>query len=597
MKFKHYKRTLKRRRGRRNVGQIGHVAATHHYNNDDNYGAHDGMYHPIGGKSVKKTRGLTRDSRDSDSSDSDSDNDNDSSSNSDSDSGDESMGNESVTKTNSSLVPSSNKSLTSINKLCDDKMTLQDCELVILRSAVDVAEAAQGKKSANSEEVVKIIKIVENFLKKKGLICYGGTAINNILPKKDQFYNKEIEIPDYDFFSANALNDAKELTDIYVAEGFEEAEAKSGQHHGTFKVFVNFIPVADITSVPAPLFTKLKKEARRVGGILYAPPNYLRMSMYLELSRPAGDVSRWEKVLKRLSALNKRYPLVANNCDIIEFQRKMDANENNDKIYDTVKQTLIDQNVVFFGGYAVSLISKYMPRKLQQKLSKNPDFDVLSEEPEMTAEIVKERLEEIGIKNVKIAKIPGIGEIVSTHYEIKVGEDNVAVVYEPLACHSYNTITQHGNDVNIATIDTMLSFYLAFLYIDEPLYNYNPERILCMSHFLFEVQQKNRLKQKGLLKRFTLNCIGHQETIEEMRAEKAAKYKELKGLKDKKHSAEYDEWFLRYRPADNSVSARAGDDLKQNKINHNNKTQKASASKKTRGKTRRKKSKHIFDIF
>ena len=37
MKFKHYKHTLKKRRNR-NVGQVGHIAATHHYNNDDNYG-------------------------------------------------------------------------------------------------------------------------------------------------------------------------------------------------------------------------------------------------------------------------------------------------------------------------------------------------------------------------------------------------------------------------------------------------------------------------------------------------------------------------------------------------------------------------------
>ncbi len=36
-----------------------------------------------------------------------------------------------------------------------------------------------------------------------------------------------------------------------------------------------------------------------VNGIRYAPPNFLRMNMYLELSRPAGDVSRWEKVFKR----------------------------------------------------------------------------------------------------------------------------------------------------------------------------------------------------------------------------------------------------------------------------------------------------------
>ena len=62
-----------------------------------------------------------------------------------------------------------------------------------------------------------------------------------------------------------------------------------------------------------------------VAGILYAPPNFLRMAMYLELSRPAGDVSRWEKVLKRLILLNKHYPLSSKECgEKNPFQREMD---------------------------------------------------------------------------------------------------------------------------------------------------------------------------------------------------------------------------------------------------------------------------------
>ena len=44
----------------------------------------------------------------------------------------------------------------------------------------------------------------------------------------------------------------------------------------------------------------------------------------------------------------------------------------------------------------------------------------------------------------------------------------------------------------------MLSFYLAFAYVKRPYYNEN--RIICMSEYLFDVQQKNRLAQKGLLK-------------------------------------------------------------------------------------------------
>jgi hypothetical protein len=458
------------------------------------------------------------------------------------------------------------------NTLCEKKMSFEECELAILRTAVDKAEGIIGYKTVNSPEVKNIITIVENFLKRKQLICYGGTAINNILPKQEQFYNKDIEIPDYDFYSFNALNDAKELVDIYLANGFNEVEAKSGQHHGTYKVFVNFMPIADITYIPKDLFLAIKKEAIRVGGILYAPPNLLRMGMYLELSRPAGDVSRWEKVLKRLTLLNKNYPLIKKECNNVNFQRKMAESNRSDEIYETVHQTLVDQGVVFFGGYALSLYSEYMPTKIKKKLERIPDFDVLSEDPLLTAEIIRERLKDIKIYNVKIIKRPAIGEIIAPNYEIKVGKDTIGFIYEPLACHSYNIINQKGKEIKIATIDTMLSFYLAFIYANRPYYDV--ERILCMSTFLFDVQEKNRLEQKGLLKRFSLSCMGHQETIEEMRAEKTKKHQELK-----KTDPEYEEWFLRYRPTEEKETK----EIKNSKTRRKKSLKSKSKTKKHRG--------------
>lgn len=474
------------------------------------------------------------------------------------------------------------------NDICKN-LNFEECELAILRQAVDTAEEKQGKLVANSPEIKQIIGIVENFLRQKQLICYGGTAINNILPKQDQFYNKDVEIPDYDFYSWNALTNAKELVDIYIKEGFVEVEAKSGQHHGTYKVYVNFIPVADISYIPKELFNAIKKEAIRVAGILYAPPNLLRMGMYLELSRPDGDVSRWEKVLKRLTLLNRNYPLTAQQCAHIDFQRKLSSipritakgtsEYNSEQIYETVKSTLMDQGVVFFGGYAVSLYSQYMPKHLRKRLEKIPDFDVLAEDPLIVSQIVKERLQDIDVKDVKIIKRPHVGEIIAPHYEIRVGKDVIAFIYEPLACHSYNIIKQEGYEIKVATIDTMLSFYLAFLYANRPYYD--KDRILCMSKYLFEVQEKNRLEQKGLLKRFSVNCIGHQETVEEMRAEKTNKFAELK---DKKGTPEYEEWFLRYRPLD------AKDETKPIKgKTMRNKT-------RVKSKKRSKKSKKLFNI-
>ena len=462
-------------------------------------------------------------------------------------------------------------------KLCKD-LSFADCELAILRMAIDKAEEKMGKRVVNSEDVQKIIDIVEDFIRSKRLVCYGGTAINNILPEEDKFYNKDVELPDYDFFSQDALVDAKELTDIYYNKGFTDVVARSGQHHGTFKVFVNYMAVADITQLPKEIYGLLKKDAISVEGILYAPPNFLRMSMYLELSRPAGDVSRWEKVLKRLTLLNKNYPITSNaSCANIDFQRAMHDTENQDVIFDNLKTTLINQGVVFFGGYANALYSQYMPGNLKRKLENFADFDVLSNNPLLTAEIVKERLHDEGIKNVKIIKQDAVGEIVPEHYEVKIGKDSILFIYKPIGCHSYNVINIHGKKVKVATIDTMLSFYLAFLYANKPYYNQFIDRILCMSKFLFDVQQKNRLSQKGLLKRFSINCYGHQETVEEMRAEKAAKYKELK---EKKNQKEFEEWFLNYMPSDAK-----------------NKKQKKTASSKSKPKTKAKSKKSTKSGF
>lgn len=467
------------------------------------------------------------------------------------------------------------KKRTQKNKICKPSMTFEECEIEILRNAVDRIEKEQGRKIVMSPEISEIINIVEKFLIKKKLVCYGGTAINNILPVDDQFYDKEIEIPDYDFFSPNALQDAKDLADIYFKLGFTDVEAKAGVHHGTFKVFVNFIPVADITQLPKKLFKTISKNAIKIAGIHYAPPDYLRMSMYLELSRPKGDISRWEKVLKRLTLLNKNYPLKGKDCDLSKIQRNMDSlnNENKnliEKIFFTVRDSFINQGLVFFGGMANSLYMQYYKKGLSTL--RIPDFDVLSENPELASKIVKERLEDEGIQKIKIHKHEGVGEIVAPHYEIQVDNDTIAFIYEPLGCHSYNIIKLGGKKARIATIDTMLSFYLAFIYADLPYYDTN--RIMCMSEFLFKVQEKNRLKQKSLLKRFSMSCYGQQPTLENMRKEKTKKYIQLK---DKKNSKEYEEWFLKYIPAEIHSKKKT-----IRKINNSIKNIDTKTSKKTR---------------
>ena len=476
------------------------------------------------------------------------------------------------------------------------KLSFEELELTILRQAVDKIGKKKGKKIIDNPEVKDIIEIVEQFLKTKKRICYGGTAINNILPLEDQFYDKSIELPDYDFFSPEPLKDAEKLADIYYKKGFQEVEAKSGVHEGTFKVFVNFLPVADITYSPDILYKKINKESITIDGIKYCSPNFLRMSMYLELSRPDGDVSRWEKVLKRLTLLNNNYPVSGVNCEFEDIQRlfqfgadkkkliknyseknkEKDLQNIEEQLFHVIRDTLVDNGCVFFGAFANKLYLKQLKSLSRSRIPSIPDFDVLSEQPEQTAKMVKDKLSKMGIKQVKIIKQKGIGEIIAPHYEIRIGKETLMFIYEPLACHSYNVIRFNKRKIRIATIDTMLSFYLAFLFANRVYYDQN--RILCMSEYLFKVQQKNRLKQRGLLKRFSIDCYGKQLTIEMMREEKSNKFKELK---NNRNSKEYEWWFLRYVPAE----------LNRNK---SKKTPKKSVKttvkrkKKRRNKTRKK---------
>jgi hypothetical protein len=447
-------------------------------------------------------------------------------------------------------------------KYCDNKMKFEDCEMAILRHAIDENEEKINQSLIKTDNIQKIITILEDFLIKKKLICYGGTAINNILPKNAQFYNRNIEIPDYDFFSPNAMEDAIELSNIYYNEGYDEVETKAGIHIGTYKVFVNFIPVADITFMHNILFEKLFNEVITVAGIKYAPPNFLRMSMYLELSRPRGDISRWEKVFKRLNILNKFYPLKYNNCN--ELIDKNIENDNYKKIIDHIRNSFIEQNVVFIGGFAFQLYNKLKKNAdtdTSNDKNKYPlNVDVLSETPEKCAMILIERLKDNGFNAFSIHH-PSFGEIIPEHYEIQVNKKSVACIYKTIGCHNYNTITLNGMDINVATIDTMLSFYLAFIYSNE--YEKQRERILCMAQDLFNIQKYFRLSRKGLLKRFTMNCIGKQPTIEDIRHEKNELFKKLYS---KKGTKQYDMYFLNYRP-DNSFLK-----TKYNKKYFNNKT-------------------------
>jgi hypothetical protein len=95
-----------------------------------------------------------------------------------------------------------------------------------------------------------------------------------------------------------------------------------------------------------------------------------------------------------------------------------------------------------------------------------------------------------------------------------------------------------------------------FVYANQPYFDV--ERILCMAQMLFDIEEENRTNQKGILKRFSVDCYGEQHTLASIRAEKSDKFKEFKEKGVERNSKEWDEWFFKYSPVQEEENKKQG---------------------------------------
>lgn len=411
-----------------------------------------------------------------------------------------------------------------------------------IEKIAEIAQEQIDKENATNPIVKTALSIVEDFIKSNRVMCYGGTAINNLLPKEDRFYDPEKDIPDYDFFSETPQIHAAKLADDLVAAGFKSVEVKPGVHLGTFKVFSDYIGVADISHLDKPIFEKLWKNSIEKESIRYVPPNFLRMSIYLELSRPKGDVSRWKKVYSRLMLLNKHY-----NVECPAIDAKMNDNYLTPEVKEDIEKLLIKETIVLL-GFNASILQQKPTDKWMLPL----DVLVTPEKREDTAKKFLDIFEpRLGFK-LKLKDIPQYGELIPPHTDIddpKSG-NTVIRIYETEACHSYH---KAPSGLMIASIPTLLQFFFAILYAPEHFLEEMPEqRFLCTAQRLVEMANDNIHRRYKLLTPIT--CLGKQKTLVDMRVEKSKMYEELS---KNKSSPEFLEYFFTYAPTSMSRTQRA----------------------------------------
>jgi len=402
-----------------------------------------------------------------------------------------------------------------------------------LEQVVEKAQERIDKEAAANPELRFALDIVERFLKKKKRVCYGGTAMNAQLPKELQFYSEEKDLPDYDFFTPSIEEDTEEIINDLKKAGFEEVANRVGMHDGTKKILVNYVAVADISEMESDVYEKIEKRSVTIKGIHYTDPDILRMMMYLELSRPKGEVSRWAKVYDRLQLINKAFPM--KKCVKEERKPKQIPLELRKEIH----EFCIENKKILAGARLEKVYFKSMESSTPIPWETREGGAVVfySADPKKDALTLRQRLR---LPQLDIRYFPAMGEVVPARLEMSVGKKPFALLIQETACHSFNTIKdEKGRTVLIASLDTLISLYLSLaIFTKDEKYIFGFSLLCAAERFIDVNTQLQRSKRIGQFPPFPLFCRGYQkgyptllrEKVERIAKEKAsAKIKQLLG--------------------------------------------------------------------
>jgi hypothetical protein len=348
--------------------------------------------------------------------------------------------------------------------------------------------------------------------------------MNVHLPSKYKFYDPKYTIPDYDFLTTNSDADLNTLRAKFKAAGFTEIGIRPGMHEGTTKVYINYTPVADITLIDPALYKMFKTHATKVKGITYMDANSLRMMMYLELSRPRGEVERWPKVYERLLLLQYAAPM--NYCKNPGKQKKIPL-----IVYRTILYYVIQAGRVIAGANVIGAYKESLKRPIKAEWMFSHASPLIVYTPDAAKDIkgVEELLGDDDILRTTI--LPATGDFIPEMRLIKYAGRPVLLLVNETACHSYNTLElKSGKYLKIGSLDTLITLYLSIMLrgskVLKPFFS---QTVLCMAQQAVELSTFMRQHPKESQFPFiSLTCSGHQKGLPSLLREKVARIQAAK---------------------------------------------------------------------
>lgn len=392
-------------------------------------------------------------------------------------------------------------------------------ELVYLKNAVEQSKKRIDFTTAHDPDIQKAIRIVERFLRKHKRVCYGGTAINALLPSNLKFYNPKYEIPDYDMFTPDVKGDIEKLIQDLRDEGFEDVNQKIGIHEGTRKVLVNYIPVADFTEMNEVLFRTVRRRAFIIDGIYYCDPDFLRMMMYLELSRPRGQVDRWEKVFERLMILEKAHPMRPCRQSVI-------VPHIDETVRKTILQFISKRKRVLAGVETIEYYDK-APGRISLSALVESQGIVLFFSPE--AKHDAEDISDILGHSTQYVKKEALADDFYDCYMVRYQRRPIALIVQERACHSYVEVALDSESkIRLASLDLLMNLYLSLVVFGKKEEKFLQVPILCLAELAHGYLRKYRHQPTKHIPAFTVSCSGKQKGFASLQKERAERTEKVK---------------------------------------------------------------------
>lgn len=399
-----------------------------------------------------------------------------------------------------------------------------------LEDAIEKGSKRIKYEEAHDEQLLLGLSIVRDFIKDKKRVCYGGTAMNAILPESKQFYDTDVDLPDYDFYTPDLEGDVKELVARLKKEGFSDVYSKIGIHDGTKKVLVNYTPIADISYIDPEIFGVLFRRSVVKENIHYTDENILRMMMYTELSRPKGMLSRWQKVFERLELINEAFPI--KGCTINDGKKLQIPFPIRKHIFDFI----IEWKRILCNGPIVPLYRRGIrKRDAVFRIQEGGPILFTSPDPKVDAAALYKQINQ---PDIRLLVHRERGDLVPSRIELRQGAMTLCIIVKEIACHSYVPFpTSDKQTIFIGSLEFLITLYLSLSIFTLHGEDVLGPRIMCQVRELIKILKENYSAKKSQFEPFALQCRGHQTRFASLLREKIKRQKKEKDGSTRKKTA------------------------------------------------------------